>query len=369
MIDAHRKLTVGSFPYAPGFNPYQRLFTEALESAGLNVIRIPPEKWFPIQKAFAVNCDLLHFDWPHDWYAGRNFATKTLKRWMYLSGLRKKSSAKLVWTVHNLVAHDCPDPRYEIRMIQALVDRCDGLMVMSEVARQKVRAQYQVHDTPIQVVKHGHYIDCYPNVVSREAARNALGIPPDEQVFLALGSIRRYKGHLELVKRFCESATGNQRLIIAGVARNKAFAAELRSLADELAQAASCKIDLHLQMIADDRLQYFFNASDICILPFQKVLNSGSLLLAMSFGLPVVAPAIGSIPEIAHPNWSVLYDPSDEQALGRALAESALKNPINQRQQIRSEVLEFARAHYAWETVGQNLRDWYLQLLNEPANR
>ena len=82
-------LRVGIFPYNPGYNPYQRLYTEALEAAGATVIRIEPRKVLPVHHALAFNADVLHLDWPHDLYLGRTPALQFAKRLMYGWGLRR----------------------------------------------------------------------------------------------------------------------------------------------------------------------------------------------------------------------------------------------------------------------------------------
>ncbi|MEZ4597387.1 MAG: glycosyltransferase [Chloroflexota bacterium] len=48
--------------------------------------------------------------------------------------------------------------------------------------------------------------------------------------------------------------------------------------------------------VPDDRMQVFLRAADVMVLPYRDVLTSGSAILAMTFGLPVVAPRIGCLP-------------------------------------------------------------------------
>ena len=121
------ELKVGSFPYAPNFNPYQRLLTTAIEDEGANVTRITPKKWFPLQKVAKIPVDILHLDWPHDWYNGKSAVTQFLKTCMYLQGLRGLRAKPVIWTAHNLIAHDSPNPKREHRMIQKLINQCHTL--------------------------------------------------------------------------------------------------------------------------------------------------------------------------------------------------------------------------------------------------
>ena len=139
-----KTITVGSFPYAPAFNPYQRLITESIESAGGIVSRIPPIKWFPLQNAVATECDILHLDWPHDWYNGKNVITRFLKTHMYIQGLKKLREKPVIWTAHNLVSHDTPNADREHYMIQKLINQCRGVMVISDASRQLLLADYRI---------------------------------------------------------------------------------------------------------------------------------------------------------------------------------------------------------------------------------
>jgi beta-1,4-mannosyltransferase len=65
----------------------------------------------------------------------------------------------------------------------------------------------------------------------------------------------------------------------------------------------------------------FLRAADAVVLPYRDVLTSGSAILAMTFGLPVVAPRIGCLPE-ALDGCSILYDPDRPPGLRAALDEA-----------------------------------------------
>lgn len=359
-------ISVGSFPYAPGFNPYQRLFTSAIEEAGVHVVRIPPEKWFPLQKAAKTECDLLHLDWPHDWYNGKNLLTKSVKTWLYRAGLKHLKRKPTIWTAHNLVAHDSADEHRDHRMIQALINQCRGIMVMSDASQQQLESSYSIPvSTEVRRIFHGHYIDCYENSVSRGQARLELGIQSQQRVFLTLGSIKPYKGHVSLMTAFSRISQPDDLLLVAG-GGDIAFVNQLQNRAKELNQRGNgSSIRIEKGLVDDNRLQHFFNAADVTVLPFQNVLNSGSLLLAMSFGSPVVAPKIGSIPEIACPDWFFGYEASDEvDNLANAMLNSGKKINVTEFHQIREAVIRFAREKYNWCKIGSELKHWYAEILD-----
>jgi beta-1,4-mannosyltransferase len=342
-------LKVGCFPYEPGQNPYQRLFAESLERSGISVNRISPRKYLPLRFAASHDIDLLQLDWPHDWYQGRNAWSQAVKRLMYWDGLRRIRRTPVVWTAHNLRAHDARDDEYEHRMIQALIDVCDGIIVLSGVSGELLRSEYKVPTgTIVEVVQHGHYIGVYPNSISRQAARAALGIAGDARVVLSLGRLQPYKGLEELLEAFCRTATPGDVLLLAGQAVSPAYSAQLRQAIGLLVRP-DVRVELRDVAVPDQDLQVYFNACDVVALPFRQVLNSGSLLLAMSFGCPIVAPRLGSIPEVACPEGWFGYDPTNAGGLGAALG-AALATPGLAT--LRRPILEFTSAHYDWDAVG-----------------
>ena len=79
-------------------------------------------------------------------------------------------------------------------------------------------------------------------------------------------------------------------------------------------------------------MQLFLRGADVMVLPYRDVLTSGSAILGMTFGLPIVAPRIGCLPETLE-GCSILYDADQPDGL-RAALEEALRSdlpPLGQR--------------------------------------
>lgn len=357
-------ITVGYFPYHPGANPYQRLFADSLESAGCRVHRIAPRKLFPLRFAAAQKVDVLQLDWPHDWYQGRNVGTRSLKRLMYRDGLRVLQSLPVVWTAHNLVAHDAPDAADEQRMLQALIDVCDGIILLSSASRELLQGAYRlpVH-TRLEVIHHGHYIGCYPDRMTRTEARQRLAVPPAARVVLFLGRLLPYKGLEELLAAFGAIAEGGDVLLLAGKTATPDYAASLRRRIADI-DRPELRIEVTDALVPDAELQLYFNACDLVALPFRQVLNSGSLLLAMSFGCPVVAPRLGSIPEVAWVGGWFGYDAASPRGLEDALSEALATVAASDR---RAQIQAFTAQRFGWHSVGVRVRELYQAILDDLA--
>jgi glycosyltransferase involved in cell wall biosynthesis len=166
-------------------------------------------------------------------------------------------------------------------------------------------------DVPVIVVPHPSYAGAYPNAPARDEARERLGLGPDEDVFLSFGNVRRYKGVDNLLNVAAASGP-DVRFVIAGKATR---------FDPRLAAPSNCTIlDGHID---DATVADLHAAADFAVLPLEEVTTSGSLMLALSFGLPVIAPRHSAIVDlVSDGREGSLYDPSLpgglEDAIGRA---------------------------------------------------
>ena len=109
------------------------------------------------------------------------------------------------------------------------------------------------------------------------------------------------------------------RLLICGKPLPARIGRELEERA-----AADPRIVLRLERIPEEELSRVLRAADVVVLPFRDILTSGSAILALSHGRPVVAPALGCLPETLPADATFLYDPDDPDALAGALRRAAV---------------------------------------------
>jgi glycosyltransferase involved in cell wall biosynthesis len=166
------------------------------------------------------------------------------------------------------------------------------------------------------VVPHGNYAGVHPISVTRADARARLDIPLDAFVYLLLGNISLYKGIETAVGNVQRQPDSSSIVLIAG--RNRA--PDLVSHLEDLS-ATDPRIRLFPGFIPDDQMQYYLMAADVMVCSFRQILSSGSVILGMSYGLPIIAPRMGCLPELVTPMAGILYDPADSTALAYALTE------------------------------------------------
>ncbi|MFD3000750.1 glycosyltransferase [Pontibacter toksunensis] len=153
-------------------------------------------------------------------------------------------------------------------------------------------------------IAHPHYRKYYRNNVSRQDARNALGVPSDDFVFLFLGQIRGYKNVTGLIKAYKNLKGGKTTLLIAGSVHQDTKA-ELRQYLKN-----TDSILFTDSFVKDEELQLYFNCADVVVTPYNKIFNSGSVFLNLSFGKPTLAPDVSALAEIKQlvgPRWLKTY--------------------------------------------------------------
>lgn len=304
-------------------NPYQSLLSNALQAQGAEV-RFPLgyRRIFPLfrEKQSATSAiNVLHIHWIDQYIKGETWLIKLAYGIKFLLDvlLVKISGCRVVWTIHNTVSHNAKFPRVELWIQQKLIRLVHSVIVHNRAALEEVSTAYRFDKDKASVIPHGHYRNIYKPAIEATQARSVLGLPEQGRVYLNLGMLKPYKG-IESLLRTWSKQEGNRTLLIVGKAQNEEYG---RALLQQ-AQAIPSVI-LRNGFVEDDQLHLYFSAADVVLLPFNKILTSGSLILAMSYGKPVIAPNIGSISETLGEATTLLYDSKDLGGLSKAIEASA----------------------------------------------
>jgi glycosyltransferase involved in cell wall biosynthesis len=342
---------VAFFPNHRGWNPYLDLLEAGLAGLGVEVVdapRLPYRDWLGRREA-----DVLHLHWLHVLYRGPDLRSSLAGAARLVAQLTvaKRAGYRVVWTVHNLRAHDGRYGRLDRWVTGRVAWLADAVLVHCSAAAAALAAEHGRRHG-VLVAPHGHYIGAYPDRVTRDEARAWLGLGAGETVFLYLGQLRPYKGLSGLVDAFAALPAPEARLVVAGRLHHKDPGEAAGLLA---ALASEPRAVVREGWVADDDLQRYFRAADVAVCPFESVLTSGSAVLAMSFGRPVVAPSLGCLPELVVPGSGRLYDPDRPGALRSALA-ACLDDDLGAKGDTAREVA----AGHTWERTAEVVRRAYV---------
>ncbi len=320
--------TIACLPIAGSENPYQQLMMQGLRDAGFEVRHGVGGKWFAFTRTWlGQRPGFVHLDWPGSYYLRRSSPlalAQFLGLWLDLMTF-KLIGGRLVWTCHNLKEHEVPHPGLDRRAKRLLGWAAWTIRVFSEGQRQAASEYLGVGMVKLVVVPEGSYVGYYPDTITKAEARRALGLPEDSRVLVNFGNLRPYKGVDRLIEVFNRLKPEGWRLLVAGPAHNKAYVEELRRLA-----GGNPDIVLRPGFIQTGEVQQYMRAADLAVLPFNRIDNSGSVILAMGFSLPVVAPAVGAVQGRLSGQPKLLFSiegPKDgfEEILATAMAMSELE--------------------------------------------
>ena len=337
-------------------NPYQYLLAEALGKLGIEVVhrsQIPSAFWL-IRNRKRVHA--LHLHWLHTFYI---FGRLKLLDFIRFGGrllLARLLGYKLIWTMHNIMPHENSFSVYHLLARHVMMVLANRIIVHCEYARNELTTRF-FRKSGVCVIPLGNYAVAYQNSISPEKARELLHINHDTFVYLSFGRIHQYKGLNELIGAFNRLKEKDTILVICGKCQSQEYEFELSGLVRE-----NDRIRFFPGYIPDDKIQEFFAAADVVVAPFTKILTSSSVALSLSFGRPVIAPALGCLPELITPKAGIVYNPSENNAL----LASLLKIMETDIKEMGQEAYRLSRSvDMNWDTIAAKTRMVYLNCIRK----
>lgn len=313
------------FPDYNRANPYQGMLFADLERVDAYPVAVADViEHFENRSVASVPGTLnIHWTTPIMQYAEGPFrAAIELDRFSAALHKFRTAGGRLIWTLHNVLPHEARHVWAETKLAQLLADRADAIHALSEITARQASEVLRLDPRRVVVIEHSSYVGCYPDWVSRDAARAQLGLAPSDKVLVALGGIRPYKGLGRLLDVFHELAEEDPSLYLL-VAGKPAQTQETAGL--ERRCELSPRVISEFSHVPDDQLQVWFGAADLAVLPYSRILNSGVFWLAQSFGLPIVGPRTGALLDLADEPHVRLFNPRDDRSLKETLRSTIVE--------------------------------------------
>ena len=215
---------------------------------------------------------------------------------------------RLVWTAHNVLPSS-PVFADEARARRQLAAACDLVIVHSRATLVQLAA-LGVRPRLSAVIPHGPYI-----VEGSPESLRTPGTGSGPRQLLYFGKVRPYKGVEDLLEAFRTLPPNmNVRLTVAGECSGP-----LAEMMTDLARHSAGRMETRLEQIPDDELSRLFAGADVVVLPFRQITTSGSAILALSHGRPLVIP---DLPGLTHlPDGAVTRYDGTISGLSSALAD------------------------------------------------
>jgi len=233
-----------------------------------------------------------------------------------LRRVKKNKYTKVVCIADNIIPHE--KRAGDTMFTKYFVKPVDAFVTMSKKVLDDLKNF--VSDKPSQFIPHPLY-DNFGDKISKEEARQKLGIGLDEKVILFFGFIRKYKGldilldAMQILKN-SKFKIQNLKLLIAGEFYDD------RKIYDDLINKLGIRNDLilHTDFIADSKVKYFLCAADCVVQPYRNATQSGVTPLAYHFEIPMIVTNVGGLPDLVSDGVGLVAEPD-----AKDIAEKIIK--------------------------------------------
>ena len=321
-----------------------------------------------LMSGMASELDVVHC---HTWYS--HFAGCLVK---YLQGV------PLVLTTHSLEPHR----PWKVEQLgtayhasswieRTAYQNADGVVAVSTAMKMDVQALYGVPAEKVRIIHNGIDLRQYrprpdPSVLADH------GIKPDVPCVLFVGRITRQKGIIHLVNAIRHLHQGVQVVLCAGAPDTPEIAREMAE-AVERARAQSPHHVVWIQeMLPKEKVIALYTHAAIFVCPSVYEPFGIINLEAMACETPVVASAVGGIPEVVdHGETGLLVppeaisaievEPKHPEQFSRDLA--AAVNVLLDDPELRASMAAKARARveqkFSWTNIARQTLEFYQELV------
>jgi glycogen synthase len=251
----------------------------------------------------------------------------------------------------------------------------DGVVAVSASMKKDVHELYRVPLERIRVIHNGIDLREYRPTPHVGTLRE-FGIDPDVPYVLFVGRITRQKGIVHLVNAIRHLRPDAQVVLCAGAPDTPEIAAEMEDALRRARTESAHKIVWIREMLPKAKTVHLYTHAAIFVCPSVYEPFGIINLEAMACETPVVASAVGGIPEVVvhgetgllvptNPVSATDVEPGDPAQFSRALAEAVnllLDDPAL-RQSMAGKARARVEEHFSWASIARQTADFYGHLI------
>jgi alpha-maltose-1-phosphate synthase len=313
--------------------------------------------------------DIVHC---HTWYS-------------HLAGclLKPLLGARLVLTTHSLEPHR----PWKVEQLgtayhaSSWVERtayqnADGVIAVSDAMRRDVHALYDVPFEKIHVIHNGIDVQQYKPTPNPPVLQS-YHIDPTIPFVLFVGRITRQKGIMHLIHAIQYMRPGIQVVLCAGAPDTPALGEEMATRVEQAGHESSNRIIWVPQMMPREDVIVLYTHASVFVCPSVYEPFGIINLEAMACETPVVASAVGGIPEaVVHGETGLLvpvepvsprdFEPRAPEQFASDLAlavNSLLNDPVTMRA-MGKRARERVERYFSWSSIAQRTLGFYRELTN-----
>ena len=209
--------------------------------------------------------------------------------------LAKFLFGKVVLTIHDVASF--ANNRESIIPSNLFYKLSNVILTHNQFSKEEIIKLDSSLKEKISIIPHGNYIPFINVRNDKQNSRQYLGLPQDKEILLFFGMIKKVKGLDVLLKSLKNVVNENPNtiLLIAGKTWENDFSS-YQDIIDK--NRLSSNIILHNRFIPHDDVEYYYSASDLVVLPYKKIYQSGVLMMALSYERPALVSDLSPLKEV-----------------------------------------------------------------------
>jgi starch synthase len=253
----------------------------------------------------------------------------------------------------------------------------DGVIAVSQSMKNGVHDHYQVPFEKIRIIPNGidtHQYQTRPNPSLLTSYR----INPERPFLMSVGRITRQKGILHLINAIPYISPGVQIVLCAGAPDTEEIGREVEEKVKEARTQTMNEIIWIRQWVPKSDLVTLYSHASLFICPSIYEPFGIVNLEAMACGTPVVASAVGGIPEIVvHGETGLLipfepvntksWEPRDPEKFSKDLADAVnhLLSSPEKMKTMGTKSRERVEQRFSWKSVARETLEFYKKLTHQ----
>jgi len=273
--------------------------------------------------------------------------------------LLKLLGFKIIVTVHDVENID--REKNPIKVSKKAYSLADAIIAHNTYSKESIARLYDIDRGKIFVIPHGNYVDYIRSIPDKTIARKRLNLNGFKHVILFFGQIRKTKGLSTLLHAFREvlNQCDNVVLVIAG-----------RVVEGDFSPYGEIIRKLHLQdnirvwlkYIPEEDVALYFSAADTVVLPYERIYQSGVLLMALSYGKAVIVTDIEGMKEIIEDGENgLLFPVGDSTTLARRILKLLQDQPL--RLKLERQGYDTVLNNFSWNEIARKTIMLYNKVL------
>ncbi len=265
---------------------------------------------------------------------------------------------KLVVTIHDVESFsEAKDSSFISTIIYSLIDL---ILTHNEFSKKEIIKVYKFKKNDIHIIPHGNYTP-FINIQNDKAnSRKILKLPIHKNILLFFGMIKKVKGLEVLLYAFKEVIDKNPNtvLLIAGKPWENNFT-KYQQIIDK--NNLNGSVFLHTKFIPHKDVEYYFSASDLVVLPYKKIYQSGVLMMALSYARPVLVSDLPALKEVVMDNKNgFLFKSGNIADLSERLNQ--ILNDKHNLEEVGKNGNSFINKKFCWDDIGRLTKKAYQNL-------